>query len=123
MYFETVALFLPHVRACKVKALAVADGTRSRHLANVPTIVESGFPELQATYWAGVLAPAGAPERIVAKLNAAINEIVESAEMQAALDKISAKPKLGSPQEFAAFMAAQARKWSEIVKAAQIKME
>jgi len=123
MYFETVSLFLPHVRAGKVKALAVADETRSPHLANVPTTVESGFPELQGTFWMGVLAPAGTPASIVVKLNAAINEIVGSTEMQATLDKISAKPKLGSPQEFAAFMAVQTRKWSEIVKAADIKVE
>jgi tripartite-type tricarboxylate transporter receptor subunit TctC len=123
MYFETVALFLPHVRAGKVKALAVAEETRSPHLANVPTTVESGFPELQGTFWAGVLAPAGTPASIVVKLNAAINGIIGSAEMQATLDKLSAKPKLSSPQEFAAFMAAQTRKWSEIVKAADIKVE
>jgi tripartite-type tricarboxylate transporter receptor subunit TctC len=123
MYFETVALFLPHVRAGKVKALAVADETRSPHLASVPTTIESGFPELQATYWAGVLAPAGTPPLIVVKLNAAINEIVRSAEMQATLDRISAKSKLGSPQEFAAFMAAETRRWSAIIKAADIKVE
>jgi tripartite-type tricarboxylate transporter receptor subunit TctC len=123
MYFETVALFLPHVRAGKAKALAVADETRSPNLTNVPTTVESGFPELQATFWAGVLAPAGTPMSIVVKLNVAINEIVGSPGMQVNLDKISATPKLGSPQEFAAFMAAQTRKWSEIVKAADIKIE
>jgi tripartite-type tricarboxylate transporter receptor subunit TctC len=123
MYFETVALFLPHVRAGKARALAVADETRSPDLPNVPTTVESGFPELQATFWSGVLAPAGTPASVVVKLNAAINEIVGSAEMRTILAKISAKPKLGSPQEFAAFMAAQTRKWSEIVKAADIKVE
>jgi tripartite-type tricarboxylate transporter receptor subunit TctC len=123
MYFETVALFLPHVRAGKARALAVADEARSPHLAHVPTTIESGFPELQATYWAGVLAPAGTPPLIVVKLNAAINEIVRSAEMQATLDRISAKSKLGSPQEFAAFMAAETRRWSAIIKAADIKVE
>jgi tripartite-type tricarboxylate transporter receptor subunit TctC len=123
MYFETVALFLPHVRAGKAKALAVADEARSPDLPNVPTTIESGFPDLQATYWAGVLTPSGTPTSIVVKLNAAITEIVGSPEMQVTLAKISAKPKLGSPQEFAAFMAAQARKWTEIVKAAQIKVE
>jgi len=123
LYFETVALFLPHVRAGKAKPLAVTDETRSSDLPNVPTTVESGFPDLQATYWAGVLAPAGTPMPIVMKLNAAINEIVGSPGMQLNLDKISAKPKLGSPQEFAVFMAAQMRKWSEIVKAADVKVE
>src|SRR2546422_10328697 len=67
MYFETVSFFLPHVRAGKVKALAVADETRSPHLANVPTTIESGFPELQGPFWLGVLPPPGTPASIVVK--------------------------------------------------------
>jgi tripartite-type tricarboxylate transporter receptor subunit TctC len=123
MYFETIALFLPQVRAGRAKALAVADETRNPLLPGVPTTSEAGFPELQAAYWAGVVAPAGTPAPVITKLNLAINEIVGTAEMQAVLDKISAKPKLGSPQEFAAFIAAETRKWSEIVHAAGVKAE
>jgi tripartite-type tricarboxylate transporter receptor subunit TctC len=75
------------------------------------------------TFWAGIFVPAGTPMPIVPKLNAAINDIVGSGDMQANLDKISAKSQLGSPQQFAEFMAAQTKTWSEIVKAGDIKAD
>jgi tripartite-type tricarboxylate transporter receptor subunit TctC len=123
MYFETVSLHLPQVRAGRARALAVADEMRSPHLPDVPTTAESGFPTLQGTYWAGVVAPARTPAPIVQKLNDAINAVVIAPEMQAVLDKISARPKLGSPEEFAAFLAAETRKWSDVVRTAGIKAE
>ena len=70
MYFDTVALFLPHIEAGKLTALAVADETRSPQLPAVPTTAESGFATLQSTFWAGVVAPAGTSPSIVSKLNA-----------------------------------------------------
>ncbi|HET7765050.1 MAG TPA: tripartite tricarboxylate transporter substrate binding protein [Burkholderiales bacterium] len=123
MYFETLSLYLPQVRSGRARVLAVADERRSPQLPDVPTTVESGFPTLQGTFWAGIVAPAGTPVPIVQKLNAGINAIVGSAEMQSVLDKISAKPKLGSPEAFAAFMTAEAHRWSDIVRAAGIKAE
>jgi tripartite-type tricarboxylate transporter receptor subunit TctC len=123
MYFETVALLLPHVEAGKIKALAVADETRNAQLPAVPTTTESGFPKLQATFWAGILAPAGTPASIVDKLNAAINEILKSPDLQANLVKLSAKPKIGSPQDFAAFIAAERKKWTEVANAAGVKVD
>jgi len=123
MYFETIALLLPHVEAGKIKALAVADETRNAQLPAVPTTTETGFPKLQATYWNGVLAPAGTPTNIVGKLNAAINEILKSPDLQATLVKLSAKPKIGSLQDFAAFIAAERKKWTEVADAAGVKVD
>ena len=123
MYFETIALLLPHVEAGKIKALAVADETRSAQLPAVPTTTETGLPKLQATYWNGVLAPAGTPTNIVGKLNAAINEILNSPDLQATLVKLSAKSKIGSPQDFAAFIAAERKKWTEVADAAGVKVD
>jgi tripartite-type tricarboxylate transporter receptor subunit TctC len=101
MSFDTVALFLPHIEAGKLTALAVADATRSPQLLAVPTTAESGFATLQSTFWAGVVAPAGTSPSIVNKLNATINEILKSPELEANLVKINAKPKIGSPEDFA----------------------
>ena len=123
MYFETIALLLPHVEAGKIKALAVADETRSAQLPAVPTTTETGLPKLQATYFNGVLAPAGTPTNIVGKLNAAINETLKSPDLQATLVKLSAKPKIGSPQDFAAFIAAERKKWTEVADAAGVKVD
>jgi tripartite-type tricarboxylate transporter receptor subunit TctC len=123
MDFETIALLLPHVEAGKLRALALADETRSPQLPNVPTTTESGFAKLQATFWIGILAPSGTSPGIVNKLNGAINEVLRSKELEATLARLSAKPKIGSQQDFAAFMAAETRKWSEVVTAAGVRVD
>jgi tripartite-type tricarboxylate transporter receptor subunit TctC len=123
MEFETLPILLPHIEAGKLRALAVADATRNPHLRDVPTTIEAGLPGLQATFWSGVLAPAGTPKSIVDRLNAAINDILKSNEIAAILDRLSAKPKIGSPQDFAAFVAAESQKWTAVVNAAGIKAE
>jgi tripartite-type tricarboxylate transporter receptor subunit TctC len=123
MYFENIPGLLPHVEDGKLKALAVADQTRSPQLPDVPTTAESGFPTLQGTYWAGILAPAGTPVSIVDGLNAAINDILMSKELEAHLAKVSAKPKIGSPRDFANFMAAETRTWTEVIDSAGIRAD
>jgi tripartite-type tricarboxylate transporter receptor subunit TctC len=123
MEFETMPLLLPHIEAGELKALAIADATRNSQLPDVPTTIESGMPTLQATFWSGVLAPAGTPESTVDKLNAAINEILKSKEIEAILARLSAKPKIGSPQDFAAFVTAESQKWTAVVNAAGIKAD
>jgi tripartite-type tricarboxylate transporter receptor subunit TctC len=123
MEFETIPILLPHVEAGKLKALAVADQTRNPQLPDVPTTIEAGLPTLQATFWSGILAPAGTPRSVVDKLNAAINEILKSKEIEAVLARLSAKPKIGSPQDFATFVAAESQKWTAVVTAAGIKAD
>ena len=123
MYFDTVALFLPYLQAGKLKALAVADDTRSASLPAVPTTTESGFPTLQATFWAGMVAPMGTPAHVIEKLNTSINEFLRSAEVEAALAKFNAKPKTGSPQDFAKFWRAETEKWTNVVTSAGIKAD
>jgi tripartite-type tricarboxylate transporter receptor subunit TctC len=123
MMFENMPLLLSHVQAGRLKALAIADDSRSPELPGVATTTESGFSKLQATYWSGVLAPAKTPPGVINKLNAAINEAMRSKDMDALLKTLNAKPRLGTPQDFAALMAAETRKWTEIVSAAGIKVE
>jgi tripartite-type tricarboxylate transporter receptor subunit TctC len=123
MAFETVPLLLGHIQAGKLKAIAVADAIRSHQLPDVPTTVESGFPEMQATLWLGVMAPAGTPPVIVSKLNATINGIMQSKDLEASLDKVGARPKLGSPQDVAVFMAAERKRWAEVIQRAGIRID
>jgi tripartite-type tricarboxylate transporter receptor subunit TctC len=101
----------------------VADETRSPQLPGVPTTTESGFATLQSTFWAGVIAPAGTSPSIVSKLNAAINEILKSPELEPNLAKINAKPKVGSPEDFASFMAAETQKWMKVISSAGIRAD
>ena len=96
---------------------------RSDVLPDVPTGKEAGLPELVVTTWNGVLAPAATPASIVAKLNATVNEGLRSEEMRASLRKLGADTKILSPAEFSAFMLAEGRKWSDVARAASIKVE
>ena len=123
MYFDSVALFLPHIQAGKLRALAVADDSRNDLLPGVPTTAESGFPELQGAFWACVAAPAGTPETIVSTLNQLINRVLQSPEIEASLAKFGAKQRSGSPQDLAAFWNRETQKWGKIISAAGIKAD
>jgi tripartite-type tricarboxylate transporter receptor subunit TctC len=123
MIFETTATLLPHVEGGRLRALAVATEARSPLLPGVPTTAESGYPKLLASFWSGLLAPAGTPPGIVEKLNVAVNEILKSKEAQAGLTRLSAEAKIGSPQDFAAFIAVEAPRWAAIANATGIKVD
>ena len=123
MMFGSAPTFLPLIEAGKLRALAVTGEVRNPNVPDVPTMIESGFPGFITRYWNGVVAPAGTPEVIVNKLNAAINEGLKSPEMQASLAKIGLEPTITSPQDFAAFIAAETQRWAAVVKAAGIKVD
>ena len=91
MYFDAASFLLPHVASGKLRALAVADERRIPQLPDTPTTVEAGFGKLQASYWVGVLVPAGTPAPIVDRLNAAINEVMTSKAMEETLVKLTAR--------------------------------
>ena len=123
MIFETTAILLPHVQAGKLRALAMATETRSPLLPDVSTTAESGYPKLMASFWSGLLAPAGTPAGVVQKLNTTVNEILKSKEAQTGLARLSAEARIGSPQDFAAFIAAEAPRWTAIANETGIKVE
>jgi tripartite-type tricarboxylate transporter receptor subunit TctC len=116
MTFEGTSVLLPLIQAGKLRALAVTTSKRIPQLPDVPTMVESGFPDFVSTSWTGLLAPAHTPQAIIDKLNAAINEGLKTPDLQAALTRISYEPLGGTPQEFTATMKAELVKWSPIVK-------
>jgi tripartite-type tricarboxylate transporter receptor subunit TctC len=123
MIFETTAILLPHVEAGKLRPLAVATETRSPLLPGVPTTAESGYPKIVASFWSGLLAPAGTPAGIVGKLNGTVNEILKSTEAQAALARLGAEAKIGAPHDFAAFIAAETPRWAAIANETGIKVD
>ena len=120
---DGMLILVPQVKQGKLRALAVARPERWPDLANVPTFVESGFPDLVIDAWTGVVAPRGTPASVIAKLNAAINEGLKTEEIKAALTKFSALPKAGTPQDFDAFLREQLPKWASMVKLASAKGE
>jgi tripartite-type tricarboxylate transporter receptor subunit TctC len=122
MNFDATGSLLPLIREGKLKALAVSSASRNPDLPEVPTMVESGIDFLMS-FWTAVLAPVGTPPDIVSKLNATINAGLGSAEMKATLAKFQVEAKAGSAQDFAAFLAAETKKWADVAKAANIKVE
>ena len=123
MYFGPVLNLLPLIRDDKVRPLAATRAARYPELADVPTMAEAGFPQLELNAWTGILAPAGTPAAVVNTLNAAVNESLKSAELQKSFAGMSFETKVMSPPDFAAFFAAEAQRWPPIIKAAGIKPE
>jgi tripartite-type tricarboxylate transporter receptor subunit TctC len=123
MMLDSGPTVLPLIEAGKLRALAVTGEGRNQNMPDVPTMIESGFPGFATRYWNGVVAPAGTPDVIVNKLNAAINEELKSPDIQASLAKIGLEPTAMSPQDFAALIAAETQKWAAVVKAAGIKID
>ncbi len=120
---DSLTSYYPLIRDGKVRALAVASAQRWPALPDVPTMIESGYPGFNLDAWVGVVAPAGTPPAIVDKLNAAINASLRSPEVEQALRRLSSIPKLGTPQDFANFLAVEVPKWAEIVKISGAKID
>jgi tripartite-type tricarboxylate transporter receptor subunit TctC len=123
MSFPDISILIPLIRDHKVKALAVTSARRHPQLPEVPTLAESGYPDVVLTFWSGVVAPAGTPAAIVDRLNGAIDAGLRSAEIQAKLAAIGAQTSPGSPQDFARFIAAEIAKWRTIAQVAGVTAE
>ena len=123
LYFESSPTILPLAQEGKLNVVAVAGEQRIGALPDVPTTAESGFPDLVGGFWCGVLAPAGTPQPIIQQLNAAIGDVMQSADMQSTLEKLSAQPRAGTPNDFAAFLTAERAKWSAVIRDADIRIE
>jgi tripartite-type tricarboxylate transporter receptor subunit TctC len=121
--FNNPSVVLAHIESGKLRALGVSSDTRFASLPNVATFIEQGYPRLSAVEWLGLLAPAGTPEPIIQKLNAAVNQAMQTPEARAVLQKLGVETKAVSPQEFKTFMAAETQKWGQVVAEAGVKGE
>ena len=123
MFFGDIAGVLPFLREGTLRALAVSSEARNPLVPDVPTMRESGVPDYVVSTYVGVVAPAGTPAAIVQRLNTAINESMTSPDAASAFARLGAEIRPAAPQDFAAFLAAETRKWADVVKAANIKVE
>jgi tripartite-type tricarboxylate transporter receptor subunit TctC len=114
--------YVPLVREGKFRALAVTTTQRSNDLPDVRTVQESGFPGFEATAWYALAAPAGTPDEIIEKLNAATNAFLKSPKGQDALANLSMQAVGGTPADLKAFIASELQKWGPVVKEADISM-
>jgi tripartite-type tricarboxylate transporter receptor subunit TctC len=87
----------------------------------VPTMIESGVPGFVAGSWTGIVAPAGTPKEIIARLNAGINDGLDSPAMQARFKQLAAQARPGTPEDFAAFIGTEAPKWAAMAKLIHIE--
>jgi tripartite-type tricarboxylate transporter receptor subunit TctC len=119
--FNNPSVVAEHLETGKLRALGVTSDTRFVQLPNVSTFIEQGYSRLSTTEWLGLLAPAGTPEPIVQKLNSAVNRAMQMPDARASLQKLSVETKAVTAQEFKTFMAAETRKWAQVVTDAGIK--
>ncbi len=114
--FDNMPSAIGHVKAGKLRPLAVTTAQRSPALPDVPTIAEAGVPGYEATSWFGLLAPARTPAPVVAKLNASILKALADPDVKKKLLEQGAEPAGETPAQFAAFIASETVKWGKIVK-------
>jgi len=112
---------LAHIRAGRLRALAVASDKRFPLLPEVPTASEAGLPGYEATVWWGLVAPAATPQPIVRQLNAEINKALADSSVAGKLNELGVILTPGSPEQFAAFVKSQTELWSGVIRAAGIR--
>ena len=123
MIFDVPATVMPFVKAGKLRLLASASATRDPFLPDVPTMIESGFPGFQATSWTGMVAPAGTPRSIIARLNKAVNQALASSEVKSTLAKLGADPLGGPPDTLTEMIADDHARWAPVVQQLHLKAE
>jgi tripartite-type tricarboxylate transporter receptor subunit TctC len=121
--FQLVPGIAAHIKANKVKALAVMAPKRSVALPGVPTMAEAGFPTLVSTTWLCFVAPKGTPKAVVDTLNGAVNKILALPAFRERLAGMGVEPMGGTPAEFATFLDAEIKKWGEVVRGAGVVIE
>lgn len=123
MMFADIPVLLPHVQGGKLRALGVGSAERAPSLPDVPTFAEQGLKQVQAENWYGLVAPAATPAPIVARLHASVVEALKAAEVK---DKLAPQGAIlvgDTPEQFAAYIAAETKKWAEVAKAAGASLQ
>jgi len=123
LMFDSVVSALGHIRGGRAKPLAVATPNRTPWLPEVPTIAETVVPGYESFGWTGLVAPAGTPDGIIRKVNADVVAILKEPAAVERIQQLGALADPRSPEEFAAFVGAEIRKWAEVVKLANVKLE
>lgn len=122
-FMGDVPALLPHVQSGKLKALAVAAPKRHPLLPNVKTMAEQGIAGVESNNWYGLVAPAGTPAAVVAKLNTAVHNALKNEVVRKKLESVGAEPAPSTPEELSRLIATDREKWAGIIKAKNIRAE
>jgi tripartite-type tricarboxylate transporter receptor subunit TctC len=123
LMFDNLGASMQHVRAGKLKAIAVGSPRRVAALPAVPTVAESGLPGFQAVTWFGVVAPPKTPGDIAARLSAGIAEALKHPEVTRRLSELTAEPVGSSPAEMAGFLKEEVERWRRVIVGAGVKVD
>ncbi|MGD9775263.1 tripartite tricarboxylate transporter substrate binding protein, partial [Diaphorobacter sp.] len=123
LMFDTMLSSMPHVKAGKLKALAVTSSQRSPSAPDIPTVAESGLPGYEAIAWNGVLAPAGTPKEVVDRLNAELKKALDNPEVKQRFEAQGFAAAWNTPTAYAGFLQAEVDKWGKVVKASGAKID
>ena len=122
MMFSSVTQTLPHVRAGRLKLIAVGSAKRASAVPDTPTFAEAGLPGYEIYGWWGITAPAGVPRDIRAKLTHSFVAILREAQTHERLQSEAAEPREMEPEEMRRFIRDEVRKWTEVAKEAGIQV-
>jgi len=123
LVFIGIPAALPHIKAGKLRALALVAPQRSPALPEVPTVAEAGLKDFEVTTWYGILAPAGTPRPIVSRLNAELVKIMHTPDVKERLAGMATDPLTSTPEEFAAYLKQEIAKWGDVVRKANLKAD
>lgn len=123
LFFDAPTGLINQGKAGKVRLIGVASDRRLPAVRDVPTFIEQGFPNFTGSTWAGMLAPAGTPREIVQRMSEEVAAIIRADETRARLDAMGTFAAGSTPQEFDAFIAAETRKWGDVIRTAGVKAE
>jgi tripartite-type tricarboxylate transporter receptor subunit TctC len=121
--FGNITAVLPHIRAGRLRALGITSVKRSSAAPDIPPIAEAGVPDYDFSSWFGILAPARTPRPIIDRLNAGFIRVVNLPEIKDRLGNDGTELATSSPEEFAAYLQSETRKWARVLKEAGIKAD
>jgi tripartite-type tricarboxylate transporter receptor subunit TctC len=123
LMFESTNSIAPHVKAGRVRALAVTGERRALSLPEVPTLIEAGVPGYEVNAWSGIITTAGVPRAVLDKLNAAVNRAIAQPDTKERLAQLGSEGGGGTPEDFAALIRRDSAKWADVIKRSGAKID